>query len=240
MIKIEKKYYYYLILIKENFVYLLTNLLALTLIIFISVFNLQKIKESQEKIRQLNQEKDKLLLKQKNIDYFKKNFSDLNINPQEAIKILNQLVPEEEDYFSILYALETLSKKTGFQITAYSINLSSSNNERLNLTVKGNGDVNTFLNFLKEYNVGGGRLITANNLALNPQQAAGFKIDLTFYHKKNINVDNKDLNLISINTDLIKKIKEIFEKTEIILKKSSSETTINTNYSRKSDPFSLK
>ena len=40
-------------------------------------------------------------------------------------KILTTLIPETEDYFSIIYALETISQNTGFSIVSYTINLSN-------------------------------------------------------------------------------------------------------------------
>jgi len=230
----NKIFVYYSVLIKENLIYILTNIVLIGVIFFLSISSFKKIDENKKNIEQLKSEINTLTLKNNNLSLFRKS----NFDIEKAIKILNHLVPNQEDYFSILYALENLSKKTGLQIISYAIDLSNKDPNRLRLTIAANGDTNTFLNFLNEYNFAGKRLITSDNLSLNAEQQSGFKIDLTFYNQKNENgispasaIDDKNF---------FKKINELLAKTEFILKESSEEASIIIDYPRKVNPFSLQ
>jgi len=231
----NKTFIYYSILIKENIVYILTNIVLIIVIGFILISFFEKSLENKNKIDQLENEINLLTLKKNNLRLFAQN----SFNIEKAIKILNYLVPNEEDYFSILYALENLSKKTGFQITSYAVNLSEKNPNRLRLTISGVGNIDTFFNFLKEYNFGGKRLITSDNLSLSSEQKSGYKIDLIFYNKQV--ADQKNLSTSDINDlNFFKKINDLLAKTDFILKESSEEAILNTNYPRKENPFSIE
>ncbi|MBI1863342.1 hypothetical protein HYS00_04470 [Candidatus Microgenomates bacterium] len=105
-------------------------------------------------------------------------------NLDQDLEIMTALIPDSEDYFSIINALETLSNQSGFKIDSYTINLLASTSNRLSLTVIGNGNSDAFLAFLKNYQLGGGRLITAENIGLDPQQTGSIRLDLNFYNKK--------------------------------------------------------
>jgi len=230
----NKNLYFYSTLIAQNIVYILTNIVLTIVILFLVISFFQQTPINQQKVNDLNNEINLLTSKKNNLKLFAQN--DFNI--EKAIKILNYLIPNEEDYFSILYALEKLSEKTGLLITSYTINLSDRNPNRLRLTVTGVGDINTFFNFLKEYNFSGGRLITSDNLSLNFQHQSGFKIDLIFYNQK---IDTKNLsNLTITDPTFFKKINELLAKTEFVLKESSEEALLDTNYPRKTNPFSIE
>jgi Tfp pilus assembly protein PilO len=231
----NKTFIYYSILIKENIIYILTNIVLIIVIGFILISFFKKSLENKNKIDQLQNEINLLTLKKNNLRLFTQN----SFNIEKAIKILNYLVPNEEDYFSILYALENLSKKTGFQITSYAVNLSEKNPNRLRLTISGVGNIDTFFNFLKEYNFSGKRLITSDNLSLSSEQKSGYKIDLIFYNKQV--ADQKNLSTSAINDpNFFKKINDLLAKTDFILKESSEEAILNTNYPRKENPFSIE
>jgi hypothetical protein len=105
-------------------------------------------------------------------------------NLDQDLVLMNSLIPDSEDYFSIINALETLSRETGFHIDSYVINLLASTSNRLSLSVTGVGDSDSFLTFLKKYQLSGGRLITAENIGLDPQAIGNIRLDLNFYNKK--------------------------------------------------------
>jgi len=230
----NKIFVYYYILIKENILYILTNIILTIVIIFILISFFEKSLENNNKIEQLKNEVNLLNLKKNNLRLFAKNSFDI----EKAIKILNYLIPNEEDYFSILYALENLSKKTGFQITSYAVNLSDKNPNRLRLSINGVGSIDTFFNFLKEYNFSGKRLITSDNLSINAKQKSGYKIDLIFYNKGL--TDQKNLSTPAIDDSFFKKINELLAKSDFILKESSEEAILDNNYPRKENPFSIE
>jgi Tfp pilus assembly protein PilO len=220
------------ILFKTHFLYFLANFILFLAIIFTITFGIKKAIENNEKVNSLKEEIKTLTEKQNNL-YLLKN---ANLDFEKTLKIFNQLIPEEEDYFSIIYALETLSQKTGFQITSYAVNLSESSPGRLRLLVSGTGSTDSFLNFLKEYNFGGKRLITSNNLSLSPQQSE-FKIELSFYSKKKVAVESSSF---IIPPTFPKEVEKIMAKTEFTLKEGSQEASFNLNYPRKQNPFSLE
>jgi len=218
------------IIFKNNFLYFLADFVLIFLIIFSITFVIRKTMENNEKINTLRDEVKTLTEKQNNF-YLLKN---ANIDFEKTLTIFNQLIPEEEDYFSIIYALETLSQKTGFQITSYTVNISESTPSRLKLSVSGIGSTDSFFKFLKEYNFGGKRLITSDNLSLNSEQSE-FKIDLSFYNKK-----TTDINSYSsfVPSTLPKELEKILVKTELIVREESQNRNLNLNYSRKENPFS--
>lgn len=220
------------ILFKTHFLYFLADFILFLAIIFTITFGIKKAIENKEKIESLKEEIKTLSEKQNNF-YVMRN---ANLDFEKTLKIFNQLIPEEEDYFSIIYALETLSQKTGFQITSYAVNLSESSPGRLRLLVSGTGSTDSFLNFLKEYNFGGKRLITSNNLSLSLQQSE-FKIELSFYSKKKVAVESSSF---LIPPTFPKEVEKIMAKTEFIFKESSQEASFNLNYPRKQNPFSLE
>jgi len=224
---------YYNALIESHSIYILFDLVLILITFFIIYFSFQKSIENDKKIAVLDQEIRTLTEKQNNFFAIKNTHIDFD----KAIKIFNQLVPEEEDYFSILYALEKISQKTNFKITSYTVNLVNNQSNTLKLTVTGIGDVNTFFKFLKEYNFGGGRLITSDNLSLNSSEQSGFKINLTFYTKK---ISSEESFPPIDQQEFSKKINELLAKTEFLLKESSATAVIDTNYPRKTNPFSFE
>jgi len=219
------------VIFKTHFLYFLANFMLLLSIVFTITFGIKKTIENNEKINTLKEE-IKILIEKQNNFYLLKN---TNLDFEKTLKIFNQLIPEEEDYFSIIYALETLSQKTGFQITSYVVNLSESAPSRIRLVVTGTGSIDSFFNFLKEYKFGGKRLITSDNLSLNPQQSE-FKIELSFYNKKG----NNPSSSFFVPSRFSKELEKIIKKTEFIIKEGTQEANFNFSYPRKEDPFSLE
>lgn len=97
---------------------------------------------------------------------------------------LAQLIPDDEDYFLVISALDRLTRQTGFSLTKYSINLSSSTSEKLALSIDGSGDEESFLKLLETYQYEGGRLITNERLEFSPNNLKSVELTLNFYHKK--------------------------------------------------------
>ena len=178
-------------LIRENISYIAGNIFILILIIvtvrigFTENFNYNsKINTLKKELSQLQ---NKITLMNTTIPSSDKLDEDLNF--------LNTLIPNVEDYFSIIYTLENLSKKSQFLITSYTVNVGNSTNEKLLLEATGTGDSQSFINFLKDYNFAGGRLITSDKIQLDPNFFGSIKINLTFY-VKSVSI-NKDLGLVS-------------------------------------------
>lgn len=94
------------------------------------------------------------------------------------------LIPEQEDYFDLIDALERLSEKTGFELYNYSIDLSKTTEEKLSISVAGRGDNDSFFRFLKNYKYSSGRLITIESINFTPKSIHEYTLILNFYHKK--------------------------------------------------------
>ncbi len=196
-------------LIKKNF------LIFFVFFIFILI-NIFLININQSRIKELKNENTAL---EKDLDIYQKKLliiQNLSSNEEKLnkfVKLLNNLIPDQEDYFSIIYALENLSVKTGFNIVGYTVNVNLSSPEKLKITVSGLGSTKDFLKFLNEYNFAGGRLITSDSIELNNDSNDLYKINLTFYNKKVILTENFQKN--QLKEDLFEKLNELEKKVSL-------------------------
>lgn len=181
---------------------------------------------------------DNLAILKEEVNLLKNRSDTLNFNKsltQDQItaynKILTSLIPETEDYFSIIYALETISQKTGFNIVAYTINLSKISSEKLSLNIEGKGDVETFKRFLNEYEFGGGRMITSEKIEFSGANFTNTKVSLNFYNKK---FAFNQAVVPQLTKDDVNKLEAIKQKIQITFADTSSATQ---DYEVKSNPF---
>ncbi len=152
----------------------------------------------------------------------------------EDVRLLNGLIPNIEDYFSIIYALEKLSQKSNFIVTSYSVTVGKSTSEKLKLNVTGTGDSQSFINFLKDYNFGGGRLITSDKIQLDPNFFGAIKIDLTFYTKKVEASQNLEL---TPDGKIFKELEALKSKVNFSFDENPASGTLDFNYPKKANPF---
>jgi len=218
-------------LIQENILYIITCIFLVAIIgivINISINKLLKLDKDNEKIS-------------KEVVELRNRFNLLNTaipstqELEQNIKILNGLIPNMEDHFSIIYTLDKLSQKTGFIITSYSVNMKASTTNKLKLTITGIGDTSAFMNFLESYNFGGGRLITSDKIELNSKVGKTIKIDLTFYNKK---VGTDYNQKLVINEKIFKEIETLktrvdFNFDEVI----PQENNLDLDYPKKTTLF---
>ncbi len=221
---------YLLRLIKENILYIVSIVFLVILIVFVSKFSVDRLIESNKKTKLL---KADIIELEKKVKLYQTSIPSSD-KLDEDINLLNSLIPNIEDYFSVIYSLEKLSQKTGFLIVDYSVNIQKSTTNKLRLIVTGMGDSVSFLKFLEDYKFGGGRLITSDKIELNSQISESIKLDLTFYNKS-ANLNSKDVAI----TD-----GKIFEELETIKQKVSFDFNQNlpveeldTVYPRKNNPF---
>jgi len=214
-------------LIRENIFYIVGNAFIFILIIITVGIGLTENSSYNKKISslktELNQLQNKVNLMNTTIPSPDRLDEDLNF--------LNTLIPNIEDYFSIIYALEKLSQKSNFVITGYTVNVEKSTAEKLELSITGIGESQSFINFLKDYNFGGGRLITSDKIQLDPNFFGSIKIDLTFYAKSVLTGKN-----LALPDD------KVFEELEALKSKvnfsfDSNVETPDFNYPRKGNPF---
>lgn len=152
----------------------------------------------------------------------------------ENLEIMNALIPNSEDYFSIIYALDQLSLKTGFVINSYIVDLTASKVDRLAISVSGLGDSQSFLQFLKEYNTSGGRLITAETIQLDSANNGSITLRLYFYNK----VASTDKLVATQNySKALENFEKIRSKVAVSIRDESTVSTSPDTYVPKSNPF---
>ena len=217
-------------LIYKNLVYLISFALIFVFFFLVIKIGLGKILILEIKNKSLTSDINALQTKYNLLN----NPLILKENLDEDIAFLNQLIPNVEDYFSIIYALENLSQKTNFNIVAYNINLSSSTKNRLKLLVSGIGDTNSFMNFLEIYNFAGGRLITAEKVSLSPQIPNLIGINLTFYNKK---ITYNSQTNVKVNENIFEKISSLKKIVSFNFGEVSNEESYDINYQKKTNPF---
>lgn len=155
-------------------------------------------------------------------------------NLDNDLQLLSALIPDSEDYFSIITALETLSQRTGFRIDSYTINLQASTSTRLSLTVTGSGDNQAFLTFLQNYHINGGRLITAESIGIDPEETGSIRLDLNFYNKKaSEDVATGSAPIVSSVTEL----DSIKSKITFSFVQNLANEQVIQDYPTKQDPF---
>lgn len=206
---------------------------VLVLLVFVVLFYYVKFNEEVKSTALLSNEVQMLKNRYDTLKYNKTLTED---QIKEYNKLLVQLIPESEDFFSIIVALEKISVDSRFLITDYVVNMKNSNKERLTLTVVGKGDTDAFKTFLEKYQFAGGRLITSNKIEYGGINSANTRITLNFYSKRFAFNETLQVGLLS-KTEL-DRLNSI--RSKISMQYVPSETEIvETDYTTKKDPFSL-
>lgn len=217
-------------LIKENIYYIIGNIFIFALIIIAIKIGLTESSSYNEKIKTLKTELGPL---QNEVNLMQTTIPSSD-KLDEDLKFLNTLIPNAEDYFSIIYSLEKLSQKTNFIVTSYSVNVGNSTSETLRLSVTGTGDSQSFIEFLKRYNFEGDRLITSDKIKLDPNFSGSLTIDLTFYAKKTEANNKLDM---SANSNIYKELETLKTKINFNFDNSVATNSADLNYPKKTNPF---
>jgi len=216
----------------ENQKNLLISFTVFIALFFIVLIFLARFNQQKKEVEFLNSE---VAMLQSRYDTLKYNKSLTEDQIKGYNLLLASLVPETEDFFSIIYALEQISLISNFQITNYVIDVGNSTNERLSLTAEGKGNADTFLTFLKTYQFSGGRLITSNKIQFGGASSSSTKITLNFYSKKY--TFNETIQVPKLFKEEIAKLDEVKKKIKFQFSSTGYQTAATT-YETKSDPFS--
>ncbi len=178
----EKKLKRYLELFQNKTVFsvsliLLLFILVLTAAIIIGVRLYGKYNDLQGLNQEIEDARTSVRLIQNNKTLLTEKIDEYN-------EILEKLVPDNESYFLVITALEQLAARTGVSIVSYSIDLSSTTEEKLTLEVEIAGDLPAIENFMREYHFTGGRLITNESLTLGIVDLEQISFALNFFHKE--------------------------------------------------------
>lgn len=130
-------------------------------------------------------------------------------------QLLARLVPETEDYFSVIASLERLSLRTGLEISRYALDLPEDGAERFTLSVVGTVPLEDLPRFLDTYKYGTGRLVTIDNIQVTNSAENNVRFNMSFYSKQ---VDEKTLSRVATLSDedisLIQEIVTQIQKSE--------------------------
>jgi uncharacterized protein YeeX (DUF496 family) len=96
--------------------------MAILGLVMFTVFFINRNEAYKSETSTLETEIDDLKNKANLIDYKEKIIQD-DLDIDQINSIVSTLVPDSEDYFSVIVALDEISKKTNFIITNYVINL---------------------------------------------------------------------------------------------------------------------
>lgn len=217
-------------LIKDNIYYIIGNIFIFILIIVTVKIGITENLKYKTKVDALRLENIELMNKVTLMNSAIPESSKLD----EDVKFLNTLIPNSEDYFSIIYALENLSQKSNFIITSYTVNVGASTSEKLRIKATGIGDSQAFVDFLKDYNFSGGRLITSDKVELDPNFSGSIIIDLTFYSKKTVAGDKLEK---SPNSNTFKDLESLKAKVNFSFVENQATDTPSIDYPKKSNPF---
>lgn len=217
-------------LIKDNIFYIVGNIIIFILIIITIKNGISEIDNYEVKIASLKLENVESAKKVTVINSTIPKSDKLN----EDVKLLNNLIPDTEDYFTIVYALEKLSQNSNFMIVDYTVNVKASTPEELKIKVTGVGDNQSLIKFLKDINFLGGRLITSNKVQLDPNFTGSIVIDLTFYNKK-----VKTTNKLEVSADsrTYKELEAIKAKVNFNFDDNVASESPNLEYPKKNNPF---
>lgn len=217
-------------LLTENIYYIVIAFILLISIFIVPSIVINTYSQNVEKINTIEAELQEINSK-KNALAFLSNTSTKNID--EYYNIVSSLIPEAENYFTIIYALNNLADLTNFNITSYSLNLKESTKNKLSIEVTGIGNQSEFLNFLREYNLGGGRLITAEEITLNSEGFSGITLRLNFYNQKSSLFQSGNINY----KDVLSKIDSLKSKIKFNFQSEVNKETAVEEYPTKTNPF---
>lgn len=207
----------------------LVTILSLVVIFMLVSFSYKTFKESKNQLDIL-QEEVALLKNRSDTLKYNKTLTEDQLTTYN--KILTSLIPETEDYFSIIYALETIAQQTGFEIVTYTINLSRTSPEKMSINVEGRGNLTSFLNFLQNYEYTGGRLITSERIEFSGVSFTNTRVALNFYNKK---FTFNESVIPQLSQKDIAKLEEIKNKVQITFKEEGEDAA--SDYETKSNPF---
>jgi len=176
-IKIDR---YLMRLAKDNFGYLILWILIFIMFVYSISFFRQK---NDQNIFTIDTIQNQNVTYKKRIDLInqQQTFLAEGIDLDKVNLSMTRLMPEKEDMFNIVNALNQLSSSTQFQINSYAVNSIDPKSKSVSITVSGEGDRDSFLKFLQNYNLGSGRLITIDKVDYSETSAYSVKLKLNFY-----------------------------------------------------------
>jgi len=166
--------------VRTNVIYIIGFITFVLLLSIYSYIQIKSILATQNKIVQTKREIAELHSQQQVLAHF---------NPDELDKLskkLNDILPGNEDYFSIFNSLEKMASATGITFTSFTSPFGGASLDGVSVTAQASGSISSFSNFLHAYQLAGGRVATIESVTINPPQlTAVFQIK---FHSKPVNI----------------------------------------------------
>jgi len=212
---------------KDNWIVIITIFVFSIMLILVNysfgALTLARIEEDNL-LREMQQLKNR-------VDIVKANAELKNDQIRIYTKMLAAMIPESEDFFTIIYALEKISIETGFIISNYTVKVSSTTRNKISLVIAGKGDVDTFMKFLQNYNYIGGRLATSETIQFSGTDV-DTQVNLNFYNKEY--VPGKDI-VPQLSPKDLEKLAAIQDKVQIDF--TEEQEVLGTDYDITDNPF---
>lgn len=216
----------------KEYLLLLFPLFVAVAVLFLLIFSLKTYFSLRDEIYSATAENTRL---KNRVDILKQGKTLAENDIDEINQMFSVLIPDTEDFFSIIYALEKISQETSFAIDEYNI-IFKPGAEKTLVAIGGTGNIDSFMNFLKSYQFSGGRFATSENVNFSNSKFGSTKIGLNFYSKK---VIVNDTGISKITESDIAFIRKIKDKIKIEFTKKPEENVAEIeDYNIKSDPFS--
>jgi len=203
------------------------------IILFITLFsfnNLSSIKRKNELLSQevlsLKNRRDNILL---NLKMLNENSDFINYN-----QILGMLVPESEDFFSIIYTLQQISQQSGLIIENYVVSIGRSTNQKTSISITYVNDQTSFMKFLDLYQYSGGRLVTIPKINWKSDSSGKTKVLLNFYSKGYVPTNGQVFKISKAEQN---KVKDILSKIKINVLNPEATPEVSVDYETKDNPF---
>lgn len=217
------------LIFKRYFIILFIINSILLILIFLIFFLIRK-QEISNKISSLKSENYQLAEKLKILE----ELDNVNINDVE--NYLNNVIPNQDNIFTIISSLNELSKNSGIIISNYEIKNTNVNSDKIKIKI--NFITNDVLKFLEEYQKKSKRLIIITDVEIKPDQEKHTLVlnflNYQFGTKIDFNLGTRDIKTIKqIYNKIIDENISVNKKSEELYYIDEDKIKINE------DPFSL-
>ncbi len=215
-------------LLKENALYAVAIVVFIVILAVVATQQVAAIVQTNQKISTIQGEIAELN---------KQNETIVKYSPEDLDKLvstLNQLLPNNEDYFSIFNSLEKMGTTTGVTFNSFSSPFSGTSPDGVLVVAEASGSVSSFLSFLDQYQLAGTRVATIENVSINPPAStAVFQLK---FHSKPVSLKGTGTTVPAIDDKMVKLLQQI-EARDGGIQPTPDIAAQQSQYQQKEDPF---
>lgn len=218
-------------LLQKHIIYL-CGLILFTFLIFSFIpFQLKKYVDAKKSVKRLDENLNQLTIKRSTIIQYSKR------NIDQQLSIINTLLPNTEDKFSIFNAIDNLQFVYGMLIERYSSPYAASGDKFITISVLAQAEESQFQDFLKNYYYLSGRYISIDAITYVPGSRS-LSFTATFYTYNPQWSPNMQLSFQRKIVDDSQKIEQSLSARNPFFKKVElNEQDVSVEYTPKTNPF---